>query len=213
MTAKRPQAFPLLSVLLLLLLVVIWHPALAETINGRVVGVHDGDTLTLLLAGNQQLKIRLAQIDAPESNQGFGRVSKQSLSDLAFGKEVSVEVETIDKYGRTVGKVLVGGMDANLEQVKNGMAWEYVKYAHDPAYYSAKKSARANGVGLWSQPNPVPPWEFRHPERHDTKPVDSGQSMDGQASSGECGRKHFCKGNDQLRRGKVLSYPVRVGQA
>lgn len=103
----------------------------AESIVGRVVGVHDGDTITLLTPERQQVKIRLAQIDAPESNQDFGQVSKQSLSGMVFGKDVSVEVETTDKYGRTVGKVLVGGMDANLEQVKNGMAWVYVKYAHE----------------------------------------------------------------------------------
>ncbi len=182
MTAKCPKTAHLLAAWCLLL-VGAWHPALAETIAGRVVGIQDGDTLTLLTIEKQQVKIRLAEIDATESNQGFGRVSKQSLSDLVFGKDVSIEVETIDKYGRKVGKVLVGGTDANLEQVKNGMAWVFKKYAHDPAYFAAEKAAKAKGVGLWSQPNPVPPWEFRHPERYDTKPVDSGQSVGGQTSS------------------------------
>lgn len=134
----------------------------ADVLEGRVVGVHDGDTLTLLTSERRQVKIRLAQIDAPESSQDFGQRSKQSLSDLAYGKAVRIEVETTDKYGRTVGKVLVDGLDANLEQVKRGMAWVYRKYAHDPGYFAAEAGARNAKTGLWSQSNPMPPWEFRH---------------------------------------------------
>ena len=106
----------------------------AETITARVVGVTDGDTITVLTSERQQIHIRLSQIDAPEKSQDFGQASKQSLSDLVFGKDVSIEVETIDKYGRTVGKVKVGGVDANLQQINRGMAWAYTKYAYEPSF-------------------------------------------------------------------------------
>jgi endonuclease YncB( thermonuclease family) len=145
-----------------LLLALVVLPALAETITGRVVGVHDGDTATVLDAGNKQHKIRFAQIDAPELRQDFGQRSKDNLSGLIFGKQVVVEVETVDKYGREVGKVLVNGTDANLEQVKSGMAWVYRQYAHDQAYFDAEASAKVARVGLWSRSDTVPPWEYRH---------------------------------------------------
>jgi len=108
----------------------------SDIIEGRVVGVHDGDTVTLLLDGNQQLKVRLAQIDAPELDQAFGQQSKQSLSDMVFNKTIKVEKETIDKYGRTVGTLIVDSLDANKEQVKRGMAWVYKQYLHDQSLLS-----------------------------------------------------------------------------
>lgn len=134
----------------------------AERIEGRVVGVHDGDTLTLLLSGNQTVKIRLAQIDAPESDQAFGQKSRQSLAEMVFNKSVSVEKETVDKYGRTVGTVFVDGMDVNKNQVARGMAWVYRKYAHDKTLVQIEDNARQARAGLWANPNPVPPWEYRH---------------------------------------------------
>jgi endonuclease YncB( thermonuclease family) len=137
-------------------------PSTAETISGRVVGVADGDTIAILDSAKHQTRIRLHQIDAPEKRQDFGAASKDSLSNLVFGKQVAVEVADVDKYGRTVGKVLVGGQDANLEQVKRGMAWVYRQYASDPAYFAAEEAAKGAKVGLWSRPNPIPPWEFRH---------------------------------------------------
>lgn len=94
----------------------------ASVIEGRVVGVSDGDTVTVLDAGRRQHKFRLLGIDAPEKDQDFGERSKQSLSDLVFGKDVMVEYEKKDRYGRTLGKVVVGGRSANLEQVRAGLA-------------------------------------------------------------------------------------------
>ena len=111
------------KIILTLFFIFSFSVSAAEIIEGRVVGVHDGDTVTLLITGNQQLKIRLAQIDAPELDQAFGQKSKQSLSDLVFNKTIKVEKETVDKYARTVGTLLVDGVDANREQVKRGMAW------------------------------------------------------------------------------------------
>jgi len=139
--------------------------AYAATIQGKVVSVLDGDTIKVIEAGNQETTVRLHQIDAPEKNQDFGQRSKQALSSLVFGKAVTVEVVTIDKYGRTVGTVITDGLDTNLEQVRSGMAWVYRKYASDPKYFEAEKSAKDSRMGLWAQSNPTPPWVYRHPER------------------------------------------------
>lgn len=142
--------------------------AQAETLTGRVVAVADGDTITVLDSLNQQHKIRLAGIDAPEKKQAFGQVSKQHLADLAFGKLVDVEWFKHDKYRRVIGKVRVGTQDANLEQVKAGLAWHYKKYEAEQApadrrqYSEAEESARLKRVGLWRDSSPIPPWDFRH---------------------------------------------------
>ena len=140
----------------------------ATTIEGRVVGVADGDTITVLDASDTQHKIRLAGIDAPEKHQPFGQRSKESLSDLVFGRAVMVETDKRDKYGRNVGKVLVDGNDANLEKVKRGLACHYKQYekeqpANDRVEYAvAEGAARASRLGLWADAEPVAPWEFRH---------------------------------------------------
>lgn len=140
----------------------------AATIEGRVVSVADGDTVTVLDDTNTQHKIRLSGIDAPEKKQPFGQRSKQSLSDLVFAKAVTVETDKRDKYGREVGKVLVGGVDANLVQVQRGFAWHYKAYEREqPAtdrkvYADAENEARAARRGLWAEAEPMPPWEFRH---------------------------------------------------
>ena len=93
--------------------------------TGNVVGVADGDTITVLNADKVQHKIRLTGIDAPEKKQPFGNRSKQSLSDMVFNKTVTVETDKRDSYGRELGKVLAGGKDMNLEQVRAGFAWHY----------------------------------------------------------------------------------------
>jgi endonuclease YncB( thermonuclease family) len=140
----------------------------AETITGNVVGVADGDTITVLDADKVQHKIRLAGIDAPEKKQAFGNRSKESLSDLVFDKTVNVETEKRDRYGRQVGKVLVNGQDVNLVQVERGMAWFYRQYQREQSpndrrlYEAAEDAARADKRGLWRDAEPLPPWEFRH---------------------------------------------------
>ena len=145
--------------------------AYADTLTGRVVGIADGDTLTLLDATNTQHKIRLSGIDSPEKKQPFGQVCKQSLSDLAYGRTVAVEANNRDRYGRVIGKVLVDGQDANLEQVRRGCGWHYKQYQNEQrlddrlAYNAAEESARAGGVGLWADRNPVPPWDWRKVRR------------------------------------------------
>lgn len=146
--------------------------AYADQINGRVVSVVDGDTITVLDNTNTQHKIRLAGIDAPEKSQPFGSTSKKSLSDLVYGKQVEVDWKKHDRYGRIVGKVLVNGMDANLMQIKRGMAWFYTKYQNEQStqdrqeYAGAQDYAENNSIGLWADKNPTPPWNFRKQDKH-----------------------------------------------
>jgi len=181
--------------LALLLFLYTSLPGAAEILEGRVVGVHDGDTVTLLMAGNQQVKIRLAQIDAPESDQAFGQRSKQSLSDMVFNKNIRVEKDTIDKYGRTVGTIFVDGLDANREQIKRGMAWAYRQYLHDQSLLQVEDEARRAKAGLWSDPNPMPPWEYRHGKKNGsvTNQVAPKAEPTNQQVNSSCGSKRYCK--------------------
>jgi micrococcal nuclease len=134
-----------------------------ERISGRVVGVADGDTLTVLDDTNQQHKIRLAGIDAPEKAQPFGQVGKQRLSDLCYNKQATVQVVNTDRYGRTVGAVTCDGLNANAEMVSGGNAWVYRHYDKGfESFYALEEVAKKAKLGLWAEDNPTPPWEWRH---------------------------------------------------
>ena len=145
--------------------------SLTKALEGKVVSIADGDTITVLDSGEKQHRIRLTGIDAPESGQAFGTRSRQRLADLVFGKQVIVEYDKKDRYRRTLGKVIVDGRDANLEQIKSGMAWHYKYYESEQppedrkTYAEAEVEARAAKRGLWVDPNPVPPWDFRRGRR------------------------------------------------
>lgn len=160
--------------------------------EAKVVGVSDGDTITVLDGNKTQHKIRVAGIDAPEKAQDFGNRSKEHLSDLVFGKMVSIPESKIDKYGRTVSRVLVGSTDAGLEQIKAGMAWHYKKYEIEQSprdrtsYSSAESFAKASKIGLWSQSVQVRPEDFRHGDKA-SKPVGSGFEC-------PCGTNSLCIG-------------------
>jgi endonuclease YncB( thermonuclease family) len=110
----------------------------------------------------RQTKVRLAEIDAPEKRQPFGERSKQSLSDLVYGKWVKVNQEDLDRYGRVVGRVYFESLDVNAEQIKRGMAWIYRQYNRDRSLLALEQGARGAKRGLWTEPNPIPPWEYRH---------------------------------------------------
>ena len=157
----------MMRLIALLFLLCILSTAHAETLAGRVVGVHDGDTLTLLDAQKRQTKVRLAEIDTPESPQPYGSRSKQALSDLVFNKTVQVEVRDIDRYGRTVGRVLVNGTDVNAALVASGAAWVYRQYSSDPELLRLEAEAKAAGRGLWGLPEAqrTPPWDWRRAQR------------------------------------------------
>ncbi len=139
----------------------------AETIQGKVVGVTDGDTITVLDQSKTQRKIRLSGIDAPEKGMPFGQKSKQHLSDLVAGKVVEVETTKVDRYGRNVGKVIVEGLDANLAQIEAGFAWHYKAYEREQSradrltYSQAEDLAREARKGLWIDREPVSPWDWR----------------------------------------------------
>ena len=141
--------------------------SIAAELHGKVVSISDGDTVIVLDAEKRQHKIRLAGIDAPEKAQAFGQASKKSLSDMIYGRQVDVNWDKRDRYGRIIGKISAGQVDVCLEQVRRGMAWHYKQYQRDQspadrqAYGSAEDLARANHIGLWRYPSPVPPWEFR----------------------------------------------------
>ncbi len=141
--------------------------ALANSLTGKVVKITDGDTLYVLDASYKEHKIRLAGIDAPERKQAYGLASRKHLASIVAGKQVTVEYQKRDRYGRIVGKVLLDGIDVCLEQVKAGFAWHYKKYQQEQSaedrelYADAENKARNERLGLWRENNPIPTWEFR----------------------------------------------------
>lgn len=141
-----------------------------QIIAGNVVGVHDGDTITLLVGTNQQIRIRLAEIDAPELGQSFGKRSKQALSSKVFGKAIQAKVVDQDRYGRTVGEIFLGNRWINREMVAEGWAWQYRRYSKSQELAKAEEMAKEKKLGVWSDSNPIPPWEFRHPSHVDQPP-------------------------------------------
>jgi endonuclease YncB( thermonuclease family) len=165
----------------LLALLLLANPLLGQepVIHARCIGIHDGDTITVLVEGSQQLKIRLGFIDAPELGQAFGQRAKHAMTELVFGKDVELRVYGLDKYGRTLATVFVDGKDVCLEEVRRGYAWVYQRYiGQAPAdilasYQQAEIEARAQRCGLWQQQNPVPvpPWEWRHSESMPIPPL------------------------------------------
>ena len=155
-----------------ILLLASYATSSAATLTGRVVRVTDGDTIVILSEGNLQHKIRLQGIDAPERSQAFGNKSREHLSEMVASQLVVVEYDKRDRYGRIVGKVLVGGEDTCLEQIAAGFAWHYKKYQNEQTetdrqrYSEAEIKARAAKLGLWKDPHAVPPWEYRAVRRN-----------------------------------------------
>lgn len=139
---------------------IIW-PTLAQAFPAEVIAILDGDTVIALDAQKRQTRCRLYGIDAPEKAQAYGQVAKQSLSDMVFRRQVDVQALDTDRYGRTICRLTLGGVDINLEQVTRGMAWVYRRYTSDALYLRAEDAARAHHRGLWSDPLPVPPWDYR----------------------------------------------------
>ena len=139
----------------------------ADTLTGNVVRIIDGDTVVVLDANKVQYKIRLMGIDAPEKKQAYGKKSKDNLSSLVAGKSVIVEYDKLDRYQRIIGKIELSGKDMNLEQISSGMAWHYKKYQGEQTqadrmrYSEAEVDARNSKTGLWHDPEPIPPWDYR----------------------------------------------------
>lgn len=182
-----------LLMMLALLLSLSTFTVAASSLTGKVIGVLDGDTIEVLDASKVTHRIRLTGIDAPEKAQAFGQRSKEHLSGLVFGRQVEVQGGKADKYGRTLGKVMVQGVDANLEQVKTGMAWHYKQYAatqsvsDNDLYSSAEDRARSSHAGLWHDDQPMPPWEWRHGGKQQPTATNI-------ASGCPCGEQAMCVG-------------------
>jgi micrococcal nuclease len=165
---SRSNAFILTAVLCSVL---VATAAFAGDFTGRVVGISDGDTISVMHDGRAE-KIRLNGIDCPEKRQAFGQRAKQFTSKLAFGKDVTVKSFGHDKYGRTIGDVILpDGRILNQELIKAGLAWWYEKYSKDMVLRDQEVKARTAKLGLWVYPDPVPPWEWRHR----MSPVGQGQ--------------------------------------
>jgi micrococcal nuclease len=149
-----------------LIFVLLTSPAYAADWHGKVVHIADGDTITVL-HDREQVKIRLYGIDAPEKAQPFGNRAKQMTGDLAAGKVVTVKPRDKDRYGRTVAEIILpDGKNLNRELVGAGMAWHFVRYAkNDKELAQLEADAKANKRGLWTDPEPVPPWEWRRQKK------------------------------------------------
>jgi endonuclease YncB( thermonuclease family) len=170
----------------------------------KVIRVADGDTITVVDSNSRRFPVRLQGIDAPENRQAFGNTSRQHLDNLVFGKEVILQGDKFDKYGRMVCKVTVDGRDVNLDQIESGCAWVYRQYEDELSgydrerYEAAESNARNAGRGLWKDPSPIPPWQYRHPEG-----VPASEQPDMQ-SNGQSNGKGNIIGN---RRNRVYHWP------
>ena len=148
-------------------------------IHGRCVGVADGDTIRVLSGDNQQIRVRFAFIDAPEKGQPFGQRAKQAMSELVFGKDVKLRPHTIDPHGRLVARVVIDNQDVGLELLKQGLCWVYEKYVGEASaeiqtsYWAAQAAAQSDRLGLWQDPDPMPPWEWRKENRITTQSLNS----------------------------------------
>jgi endonuclease YncB( thermonuclease family) len=174
----------------------------AEGIKGKVVGISDGDTITVLTPEKEQVKVRLAEIDTPEACQPYGARARQILSDLAFSKNVRVVVVDRDRYGRTVGRVYAGNLDVNAEMVRSGAAWVYREYSSDAFLLDVEEEARSAKRGIWALPEAErsPPWEWRRAQRSSQGRSDTGNRREDASRSApaerdgfSCGAKQTCK--------------------
>jgi endonuclease YncB( thermonuclease family) len=164
----------------------------SEEFNAKIIAVLDGDTV-LIKRSSGLVKIRLAEIDAPEKAQAFGETSKRSLSDMVMGKQVKIVSQTMDQYGRMVAHLSVDGLDVNAEQIHRGMAWEYSNFHSNKALIALQHEAMKAPRGLWAQSNPTPPWEWRklHPS---TQPGEGAASATDHVATldASCGKKKHC---------------------
>lgn len=152
----------------LLALLLVSQSLLADQIQGKIVKISDGDTVVVLSDQNETIKVRLAEIDAPEKNQPWGNNSKQALTSLVATKKVIVLSTGKDRYGRTIGTILIGSQNINKLMVQSGNAWAYTQYVDDKEYFQLQEQAKNNHAGLWSMDNDqtIPPWEWRNKARN-----------------------------------------------
>ena len=156
-----------MKIIIALILATASCASFADQLVGKVIKVTDGDTVNVFTSDHVTYKIRLLGIDAPEKKQAFGNRSKQALAELIDGKTVTVDYNKLDRYQRALGKIMFNGQDVNLRQVKLGLAWHYKKYEKEQdvedrsIYANAEYLAQRDKVGLWTDSNPLAPWDFR----------------------------------------------------
>jgi endonuclease YncB( thermonuclease family) len=154
------------SSLLLIISLTLWGCNRQPANLYKVVKVKDGDTLGLLSGDNQEMTVRLAEVDCPEKTQAFGQAAKKATSDLCFGKYVKLIGNVHDRYGRTVALVILeDGTNVNYQLVKTGYAWQYKQYSQSAELAGYEQQARESKLGLWQDANPTPPWEFRREKK------------------------------------------------
>ncbi|HXJ99279.1 MAG TPA: thermonuclease family protein [Gelidibacter sp.] len=138
----------------------------SQTITGKVVGIMDGDTFKLLTKDSTVIRVRLANIDCPEKKQDFSAKATEFTSKAIFGKTVAVHVQSKDRYKRYIANVIYNdSLSLCHELVKNGLAWHYIKFSKDKTLKQMEDAARQAKVGLWKDPNPMAPWEWRDSRR------------------------------------------------
>ena len=178
-----------MRLLLLSLLSASLHVVSAEEFNARVIVVMDGDTV-LVLRDGKKIKVRLANIDAPESDQVFGTESRQALVNRVLKKQVHVNSQAVDNYGRMIAEISVDGKSVNEEQVRSGMAWEYSHFHSNKRYLSLNKQAQQARRGLWGQAvKPISPEQWR--KTHLAKPYATKAASSIHVNAA-CGKKHLC---------------------
>jgi micrococcal nuclease len=148
----------------LIIVLILFIPSFLHAFEGKVVSVSDGDTIKVM-KDDKQVKIRLAAIDCPEKKQPYGQKAKQFTADMVAGKVVKVWQTDTDRYGRIIGFVFVGDKNLNKELLSAGLAWHYKQYSRDPELAKLEFQARSANRGLWAEPDPVPPWEWRRLKR------------------------------------------------
>ncbi|ROS09649.1 endonuclease YncB(thermonuclease family) [Chryseobacterium nakagawai] len=138
--------------------------------SGKVIKISDGDTITVLLKGNTQKKLRLADVDCPESGQAFGKNAKQFTSGKVFGKTIKFTETSTDRYGRSIAKVYYDN-DKYLskELIKAGMGWWYFSYSKDDSLGKIQEKAQQKKMGLWQDVHAIAPWEYRKMKREQSK--------------------------------------------
>ncbi len=139
----------------------VFGKSIEESFPAKVVGVTDGDTIKILDDQNNQIGVRLESIDTPEKKQAYGTKAKQALSDLVFGKQVTIQKTGQDRYGRTLAFVVADGINTSQALIEGGYAWHYKQYSDDPELAELEEQTGAAKRGLWADAEPVPPWKFR----------------------------------------------------
>ncbi len=138
----------------------IYNQSIERTWSAECVSITDGDTIKVL-DGTTQVRIRLASIDTPERNQPFGLAAKKTTGEMCHGKQVTIHQAGTDRWGRVIAFVIVDGKNVNAELINRGLAWHYRKYSQSKELQSLEDKAKQSKSGLWADPNPIPPWEWR----------------------------------------------------